>query len=48
MLQMWNNNMGKMFCRVGSTALMSRCQNGSMSIHVLALCTYQGSLGNWQ
>ena len=34
------------FCPVGSTALMSQCQNGSMSIQVLALCMYQGSLGS--
>ena len=25
---------------------MSQCQNGSTSIHVLAICVYQGSLGN--
>ena len=36
------------FCPVGSTALMSHCQNGSTSICVLALCTYQGSLGNFR
>ena len=36
----------QIFCQVGSTALMSQCQNGSMSICVLALCMCQESLGN--